>query len=750
MAESQIEHKQKINEMVLESFQKVAEIVLLSKGNSSPLQENLNALVIPKDYTHIALANSWASDPHAPIIIEIFYQSNSDGKDSTNLIEKWRFCYTNDNDKTARRDSRLNSINRRLCILQRTLYCYVRMLPAFTVCAGSRSAKIKYRIRGSCESKTTTTVGAGNNNNNNNINSSASFQDTRITSYSFSVISTIFGNISLSVEYLSQEYFKVFSPSPSLTYVPMEATERHHHDVRLPYGNIKSNTSTSSTNTASHSNQDTDRQKYGKVTTHSRAHTMTGTITATTTGGKGVGGGVKSQHSSSKPISIPGVAFIDNNNSSSGSGGGGGGGGGGGNSKSMASEGGGGDMRRKKTTTFVSASSSSLESEYSFGPFGAAVNHLSLSSYNNSNNKSLSSVNNATDQQTTVSSSFPSRQQQQQQQQQQTSSSAGAVSSSMPAPSSIDVIQTMSSSPLPDYFALAAASASQRASGTGIGTGLSHALHGSSATATSTALMRLPSSGYGSSSLSREFPLPDPASLMGIDRCDGSDTAPLSVSASSVSPSPPFSACSASLLSTSPFYTQSLPSSASASAASSMAVARRLVCDQLSLQPSKDREEFFRRSPPFAVKLSLPDVPLSPFETLMLPPQQAMMMLEDETFPFETSSSHSNSELTRYRNRSDVDLDLDLDYAGTMAFAFDEDETEKEISFNDDLPFGDAVSDSHGGLELGDGDDLGLGWGGMGGQGRLLAHFRDSGSGNDGNARALVSDGSSGIYIHLD
>ena len=88
-------------------------------------------------------------------------------------------------------------------------------------------------------------------------------------------------------------------------------------------------------------------------------------------------------------------------------------------------------------------------------------------------------------------------------------------------------------------------------------------------------------------SLSKELPIPDAASLMGIDRSDSS-SAPFSVSPAPCfsSQSPPFPLASASLLSTSPFPAYQIPGQPSTTSGAVMAVKR--LCDQLTSLPSSE------------------------------------------------------------------------------------------------------------------------------------------------------------------
>ena len=144
-----------------------------------------------RTYTNSKISKAWLKNRNSPVIINIFLQKNNSDNTNFMLIEKWKFH--NSKDSTSRRDIRLNSINRRLCILQRTLYCYVRMLPAYILCSSSRDIKLKFSIDST------------DSNNNDNIK----FQDSKISSYSFPPISIISGAVSLTAHYLSSDVFKV-------------------------------------------------------------------------------------------------------------------------------------------------------------------------------------------------------------------------------------------------------------------------------------------------------------------------------------------------------------------------------------------------------------------------------------------------------------------------------------------------------------------------------------------------------------
>jgi hypothetical protein len=67
------------------------------------------------------------------------------------------------------------------------------MLPAYILCSNSRDIKLKFSIDST------------DSNNIDNIK----FQDSKISSYSFPIISIISGAVSLTAQYLSSDVFKV-------------------------------------------------------------------------------------------------------------------------------------------------------------------------------------------------------------------------------------------------------------------------------------------------------------------------------------------------------------------------------------------------------------------------------------------------------------------------------------------------------------------------------------------------------------
>lgn len=70
--------------------------------------------------------SAWKRHLTAPLVIDV-YITSSDNRQLV-LIERWKLLYQRSGDS---RDGRLILINRRINILLRTLYCFVRLLPGF-------------------------------------------------------------------------------------------------------------------------------------------------------------------------------------------------------------------------------------------------------------------------------------------------------------------------------------------------------------------------------------------------------------------------------------------------------------------------------------------------------------------------------------------------------------------------------------------------------------------------------------------
>ena len=96
-------------------------------------------------YARDYISRTWKYDLYSPFSLSI-YLRESDEDNSLILIERWTFqCVRgSSNNNYANNDSGRSSLSRRISILIRSLYCYVRMLPAFHIGArGSTSLIFK-------------------------------------------------------------------------------------------------------------------------------------------------------------------------------------------------------------------------------------------------------------------------------------------------------------------------------------------------------------------------------------------------------------------------------------------------------------------------------------------------------------------------------------------------------------------------------------------------------------------------------
>lgn len=690
--------QRELHDLVHECIEKVIDIILFSRGSCLPLN-GIGAYGNLKDYLK-AITIKWKSSLDIetdPIKIDILSE-NRDGSNEFVLMERWCFSY-NKNDRAASREGRLSSISRRLSVLQRTLYCFVRMLPLFEVVnTRNRSPAIKFHVND---------VGQKD--------SSFSFQGVKSTIlYAFPKIQTPYGKIGLDVEYrhiidnsksttISQAHYvtdvtRSDSGTSSVGSANETSTNLLHQrrDNYVAYGPSASDNHRSSSSSNSYNNS-IKRGNNATIGGGAQTKVITGATTNTYVT-KGI----------STPVPIP--------------------------------------MARHQYPRTVSNSPSSIDSEYAPGPFGLALVDDTTSGSSVPYLGTLASGSNTSG--ITRKGMDSNR----------TSNSTQMKACSLP-----NYFELAKASSIKSLTNAGTSVGEESTSGGIVPIGGMNQLQGSSDLSMtlvaytgmgfgsdssdpyninvtgSTGAVRMPSfmgegrsppvtssfQPFGMPTPAPLFPLPDPSLLMGTSTdhlqpdvlsvaaaalmSGNNETATASAAVLSSSPfalttlgssnlgsngspltgpSPPFRPCSATLLSTSPFslggavpYYGTPPSTGGPLAATSSSttslslmnslttVSVRRVYEQLMKQPSKEREEFFRKSPPFAVKLILSDLPNnSPFDQF----QNSPLKERDLT----NQSFHRDAEPIDHLN-----------------FAFppcDDNDVEVEVDpfLYDDLPFG--------------------------------------------------------------
>ena len=136
----------KIEALIFDSFQKSIDIILQrrkgilepSHGTSS---QDLRALRDNTQHSAQAL-RPWKNDLSAPLVVDICILDPESKRFF--LIERWKILYRR---KDENKDARINTLNRKISTLMRTLYCFIRLLPGFQLLQLSFSTPIlNFRI----------------------------------------------------------------------------------------------------------------------------------------------------------------------------------------------------------------------------------------------------------------------------------------------------------------------------------------------------------------------------------------------------------------------------------------------------------------------------------------------------------------------------------------------------------------------------------------------------------------------------
>lgn len=175
---------------------------------------------------------------HTPYVLDLFLDVDNNKGVKSLLLERWNIHY--DTKRRDTKEGRISSVNKHIGIMMRTLYCFVRLLPAFQLSTQSRQCPISFRI----------------------YNAESGFEnrdrfETSVMSYAFPPIPTPFGNLTLTLRYLDSESIKaIYSedvpaqlPSPAQGHKEREradssedqrrrSLDRRRHSVALTHDPI--------------------------------------------------------------------------------------------------------------------------------------------------------------------------------------------------------------------------------------------------------------------------------------------------------------------------------------------------------------------------------------------------------------------------------------------------------------------------------------------------------------------------------
>lgn len=91
-----------------------------------------------EEYVNESLRHKWRHDLYSTLSLSVYIRDNSRDDVSLNLLERWTFqCLRGGHEVT---NGQRSGLSRRIGILIRSMYCYVRMLPAFHLSKSRRSS----------------------------------------------------------------------------------------------------------------------------------------------------------------------------------------------------------------------------------------------------------------------------------------------------------------------------------------------------------------------------------------------------------------------------------------------------------------------------------------------------------------------------------------------------------------------------------------------------------------------------------
>ena len=207
MTDIQSSFKQKTKQIIYDGIQKSFEIVVSChdkncfpriEQNSTIRQESINI-----DYIR-ARTKELKHNLHLSFALDLYLDVDNNRGVKSVLLERWNIHY--DLKRKDMKEGGISSVNKHVGILVRTIYSFVRLLPAFQLSTQSTQCPLSFRI----------------------YDAETEGRDkflAETVSYNFPDIPTQFGHLSIRMRYMDSARIKVGSqPCARVTYIPHPCT----------------------------------------------------------------------------------------------------------------------------------------------------------------------------------------------------------------------------------------------------------------------------------------------------------------------------------------------------------------------------------------------------------------------------------------------------------------------------------------------------------------------------------------------
>lgn len=187
MAETSTSSKQKTKQMIYDGIMKSFEIVVACHAQNCTPRSKKN---YSSNFEYIKNSTrDLTTNLYLPYRLDVYLDVDNNNGMSSVLIESWVFHY--DNRKRDSKEGRISAVNKHVGILMRTLYCFVRLLPAFQLSTQSSNCPLSFQLYPVVD------------------HSTDNYFALKPLNYHFPPIPTQFGYFSLSLKYLDSQSIKV-------------------------------------------------------------------------------------------------------------------------------------------------------------------------------------------------------------------------------------------------------------------------------------------------------------------------------------------------------------------------------------------------------------------------------------------------------------------------------------------------------------------------------------------------------------
>jgi hypothetical protein len=187
MADQQNSTKQKTKQMIYDGITKSLEIIVACHADNCTPRSGTKKY--PNNFEYIkSSTKELGVTLYLPYRLDVYLDVDNQNGMRSVLIESWLFHY--DNRKRDSKEGRISSVNKHVGILMRTLYCFVRLLPAFQLSTQSSNCPLSFRVYPVDQSR-------------------ENQFPLKPLKYHFPPIATQFGYFSLSLKYLDSQSIKV-------------------------------------------------------------------------------------------------------------------------------------------------------------------------------------------------------------------------------------------------------------------------------------------------------------------------------------------------------------------------------------------------------------------------------------------------------------------------------------------------------------------------------------------------------------